>query len=208
VLDPDVARFVLAELPPPPARVIEVGAGDGALAEEMRSAGYDVLAIDPAADGRGVEPVALIEVTAPPAAFDAAVAVVSLHHVEPLPASFRRLAELVRPGGTLVVDEFDVERLDERAARWWLERRSDHDHGDPTPAEIVAELRHHCHPVRELLAALEPWFELSEPQLGAYLYRWNLPPGRRGDEEEGIASGSLPETGVRFTGTRAAPRAA
>ena len=32
-----------------------------------------------------------------------------------------RLAELVRPGGVLAIDEVDVERLDERAARWWLE---------------------------------------------------------------------------------------
>jgi SAM-dependent methyltransferase len=207
VLDPSVATFVLAELPPPPARVIEIGAGDGALAREMRSAGYDVLAIDPAADSRDVEPVALLDVTAPNAAFDAAVAVVSLHHVEPLSASFRRLAELVRPGGTLVVDEFDVERLDERAATWWLEQGPEHEHGDTTPAEIVAGLRHHCHSLRQLLAALEPWFELSEPRLGPYLYRWNLPPGHRADEEEGIACGSLPETGVRFTGTRAALRA-
>jgi SAM-dependent methyltransferase len=203
VPDPDVARFVLTELPAPPARVIEIGAGNGALAREMRSRGYDVLAIDPAAaSGDGVEPVALNDVAAADATFDAAVAVVSLHHVEPLSDSFRRLAEIVRPGGILVVDEFDVARLDERAARWWLARRAEHDHHEPGPAELVAQMRDHIHSVRELTAALEPWFELSDATLGPYLYRWNLPPGYRREEEDQIASGSLPATGVRFTGTR------
>lgn len=48
----------------------------------------------------------------PPGSFAAAVAIVSLHHVDPLEQSCRRLGELVEPGGTLVVDEFDVAALE------------------------------------------------------------------------------------------------
>jgi 2-polyprenyl-3-methyl-5-hydroxy-6-metoxy-1,4-benzoquinol methylase len=45
--DRGVLEFVLGALPSPPARVLEVGAGGGELAADLRDAGYDVLAIDP-----------------------------------------------------------------------------------------------------------------------------------------------------------------
>jgi SAM-dependent methyltransferase len=207
MLDPGVAGFVLGSLPPPPARVLEVGAGDGELARAMASAGYDVVAIDPAATVDHVRAVPLHELSESAASFDAAVAVVSLHHVEPLRESCRRLAEVVRLGGTLVVDEIDVERFDERAAGWWLEERgpSDHgpqDHGPTTPGEIVGWLRHHIHDLPTIEDALATWFELGPPSRGPYLYRWELGPDRRGPEESLIAAGELAAVGVRIVGTR------
>jgi SAM-dependent methyltransferase len=116
-----VEEFVRASLPPPPARVLEVGAGSGDLARLLTGLGYDLVAIDPAGEGH-VVPVALLDLDALDASFDAAVAVVSLHHVEPFEDSCRRLAAVVRPGGTFVVDEFDVDRFDEPSAGWLLER--------------------------------------------------------------------------------------
>ena len=41
--------FAAAHLPAPPARVLEVGCGHGALAYAMARLGHDVLAIDPRA---------------------------------------------------------------------------------------------------------------------------------------------------------------
>jgi len=204
MLDPGVSEFVLGALPPVPARVLEVGAGEGELALAMASAGYEVVAIDPAAAVDHVRPIPLVEVSDPPASFDAAVAIVSLHHVEPLRESCRRLAEIVRPGGALVVDEIDVERFDERAAGWWLDQRGprDHDHVPGTPEEIVAFLRHHIHDLQTIQDALGEWFELGPPARGPYLYRWELGPDRRGPEESLIAGGELPAVGVRIVGTR------
>jgi SAM-dependent methyltransferase len=195
---PDVTAFVRAALPAPPARVLEVGAGDGELAAVLATAGYDVVAIDPAASSPTVRAVALHELDEPPASFDAALAVVSLHHVQPLEESCRRLAELVRAGGVLAVDEIDVDRLDERAARWWLE----HSGHARQPAELVADMRGHLHSLARLNAALGAWFELGEPVRGAYLHRWNLPPGLRDHEERLIAAGELPAVGARLVGVR------
>ena len=192
-----MTAFVRAALPPAPARVLEIGAGDGELAAILAQAGYDIVAIDPASSSADVRPVALHELEEPPASFDAAVAVVSLHHVEPLEESARRLADLVRGGGTLAVDEIDVERLDERAVRWWLGHRGD----VGTPGEIVAGMREH-HSLAQLREALNRWFALGEPVRGAYMHRWNLPPGLREEEEQLIAAGELPAFGARLVGVR------
>ena len=200
----DVVAFVRASLPAPPARVLEVGAGDGGLAVALRALGYDVLAIDPEGEAAGVEPVALHELTEPDGSFDAAVAVVSLHHVEPLEESCRRLAALVRPGGRLVVDEFDVERYDERAAGWWsLQRAAAGGEVAPGgPAQLVARYRAHLHPLSRISEALAPGFALGEPVRGAYLHRWGVGEGLRPAEEDRIAAGALPATGARLVGVR------
>ena len=50
MLASDVAVFVRGALPPAPARVLEVGAGDGELATALAAWGYDVVAIDPRED--------------------------------------------------------------------------------------------------------------------------------------------------------------
>lgn len=214
MLDQDLLSFVLGALPDPPVRVLEVGAGEGELAQALTAAGYDVLAIDPGTQAGHVRPVALHELHEPPDSFDAAVAVVSMHHVEPLPESCRRLAELVRPGGTLVLDEFDVARVDEQAAGWWLAHRAaleEHRHaGEDAPREapeVVAELRHRCHTLSDLQAALGQWFTLAEPVRGPYLYRWARTSELRETELELIATGRLPETGARITGERSQLRA-
>jgi SAM-dependent methyltransferase len=202
----DVLAFVRAELPAPPARVLEVGAGAGELATALRGLGYDVVAIDPAASAPEVLPVALLDLDAGDGSFDAAVAVLSLHHVEPLEASCRRLAEVVRPGGRLVVDEMDVAALDARAAGWWAGHHGDHAHADHAsdPAAMVTDMQAHLHPARLVRAALEPGFELGPVERGPYLHRWDLPPALRDEEAGLIAAGRLPATGARFTGTRRA----
>jgi SAM-dependent methyltransferase len=225
----DVLGFVRAELPEPPARVLEIGAGRGELAADLAALGYEVVAIDPAAGAPTVVPVALEHLEEPPGSFDAALAVRSLHHVEPLRPSFARLAELLKPGGRLVVDEVDVERLDERAAAWLIAQRdaaahahephADERHaGEPQPhephastrpghlheepASLVKDLRHHLHPLGLIRAELAREFVLGEVAYGAYLYRWELPPGLRAEEERLIASGHIPAVGARFVATR------
>ncbi len=199
---PDVVAFVRGALPAAPARVLEVGAGDGALAAALRDAGYDVVALDPAG-GDGILAVPLHELDAPAASFDAAVAIVSLHHVQPLARSCRRLGEVLKPGAPLLVDEMDVDRLDERAVAWWLaQRRALGSPREESPAEHVAEMRAHIHPVARVAEALAPWFDAGAPVPGPYLYRRHLDWALRPVEEALIAAGALPAVGVRLVATR------
>jgi SAM-dependent methyltransferase len=201
----DLRAFVRANLPEPPARVLEVGAGAGRLARALRAAGYEVVAIDPRSDDGDdeVRPIALADLEEPAGSFAAAVAVVSLHHVDPLEESCRRLAEVVEPGGTLVVDEFDVGAFDLGAAAWWLEQRAAI--GEPqqqTAETLVADHRDQLHPLEQILAALEPHFELGPPLRGAWLHNWKLGDSLRAIEEEAIARGNLRAVGARLVGRR------
>jgi SAM-dependent methyltransferase len=203
----DVRAFVRANLPPPPARVLEVGAGDGELAAVLAEAGYDVIAIDPEPTGSNVRACSLHELDEPPASFQAAVAVVSLHHVNPLPESLQRLAEVLKLGGALLVDEFDVTAFDRRAATWWLEQRRALGAEEAASAdELVDEHRAHLHPLDRIIGALEPYFGVSVPLRGAYLYRWDLDESFRAAEEDLIARGQLPALGARLLARRSAGR--
>ena len=202
MLDADLVSFVMGALPPAPARVLEVGAGSGELAEHLRAHDYDVLAIDPTGSPPGVTPVALNDVDEPAGSFAAALAVLSLHHVEPLTDSCRRLAELVPPGGVLVIDEFDTAAFDLTAAHWRLERRYADDAERAHAKAMLNDLHAHLHPLAKVLAALGTWFEFGELERGPYLYRWGLTPETRAAEEEAIASGQLAATGARVVGQR------
>lgn len=202
MLTADLLAFIRVSLPPPPASVLEVGAGSGELAAALSRARYDVTAIDPAADpGTVVEQRPLLDVRG---SFDAAVAVVSLHHVEPLQESCDHLATLLSPGGRLVIDEIDTDRHDERAVGWWQSQRAALGYEDQArePADIIRELRHHVHSLEQVCAALAPHFDVGAPVRGPYLHRWELRASLREFEVDLIADGLLPAIGARLIATR------
>jgi SAM-dependent methyltransferase len=199
----EVEAWVRANLPPAPAQVLEIGAGDGELARALRAAGYDITAIDPKSESPDVVPVPLADLPDPPRPFDAVFAVVSLHHVEPLEPSLQRLADVTAPRAPLLIDEFDVSALDEHAAAWWLEQRRARGGDEPeTPAQLIETMRAKVHAIELLLDALAPWYEVGETLRGTYLYRWKLDESVRPLEERLIAAGELPRTGVRIIARR------
>lgn len=201
MLTSDLVAFVRSALPEPACRILEIGAGRGELASALIAAGYEVMAIDPAAPPDSpVQPRSLLQVSGQ---FDAAVAVVALHHVDPLEESCAHLATLITPGGSLVIDEIDIDRYDERAAVWWLgQRRALGLSEEQDPVRILETLRDHVHPLSRIHAALVPYFELGEPVRGPYLHRWELPTSLRDTEVDLIAEGLLPAVGSRQIATR------
>jgi SAM-dependent methyltransferase len=202
MLTPDLLAFVRSSLPQLPARVLEIGAGRGELALALQAAGYEVTAIDPAAEpGSHVQRLSLLDVGG---MFDAAVAVVALHHVDPLVRSCAHLATLMAPGAILVIDEVDIDRYDERAVRWWLGQRRalGFSEDEQDPAGMLEELRHHIFPLSSIHAALRPHFDFGQPIRGPYLHRWELRPGLHEAEIDLIAEGLLPAVGCRQIATR------
>lgn len=116
-------EFAREHLPPPPARVLDVGCGQGELTTALAAAGYEVLGIDPLAPPGNLFRRLKLEDLEETELFDAIVASHSLHHIRDLDAGLDRIADLLPAGGPLVVDEFAWDRLDEITLDWLYGQR-------------------------------------------------------------------------------------
>jgi len=205
-------RKVLADLirreaaPPPNARILEVGCGAGDLARAMAGLGHDVVAIDPHAPDGAIFRVVSLEEFDAPEPFDAIVAIRSLHHIHDLSAAVARVAQLLRPGGLLVVHEHAWERFDRPTARWYLEQRAGH--GGAAPDVVERCLRewvgHHreLHSAATIRAALDRRFTQRVFAWTPYLH-CELGPGATAEEEQRVVdAGRIAATGFCYVGER------
>lgn len=215
-----VEGFVRAELPPPPARVLEVGCGSGGLALALSAGGWRMTAVDPRApDGEPFVRAAVEELDATDyEPFDAAVAVLSLHHAGAIGTVLDKVRSLLKPGGVLVVDEFRKEQLahEATAAFFYHQRlsllragRGDAGGGGHLPTEgsfeswfsRLVEGRAGVHEEGEILAALEERFTTRSLTYGPYLYRQGLDAEIEPLERKLIAEGGIRPTGLRWVGS-------
>ncbi|HKE35989.1 MAG TPA: class I SAM-dependent methyltransferase [Candidatus Baltobacteraceae bacterium] len=116
---PRIERFaaIVGDRLPAGATVLEIGAGDGLLAEQLAQR-YDVVAIDRKQRGKyRVIEVAFEDYEAVPASFDAVVAQLVLHHVDDIDAVLEKMSRLLRPGGFVAIDDYGWERSDDAAFR-------------------------------------------------------------------------------------------
>lgn len=103
---------------PNSARVLEVGAGSGALARRLGDAGHDVVAIDPdPSPGSGVQPMPVEQFTTD-RPFDAVVCQRALHHVNDLEQALEAITAALVEDGTLLLHEFCWDLLDEPTGGW------------------------------------------------------------------------------------------
>jgi SAM-dependent methyltransferase len=101
----------LSGLPPPPARVVDVGCGEGRLDRDLTRLGYSVIGIDGAptlvAAAREADPAGTYELAdaaalpVPDASADIVTAFMSLHDVDDLDGAVREAARVLIPGGRL-----------------------------------------------------------------------------------------------------------
>lgn len=208
----DFVAFLRAHLPPPPARVLEVGAGSGELTTALAVAGYDVVGIDPLAPHgdrfRRLKLEDLDDEEEPPR--DAVVAARSLHPIRDLEAAVDKIERLLRPGGVVAVEELAWERADEPTLAWLLEqRRAAAEAGGPAAPASVAELREEweadrvgSHTSEPLLSNLRGRFEELAYEPAPFLHRLLGSAGSVVLEQALIDAGAIRALGFRFAGRR------
>lgn len=195
-----LAAFVLRVLPPPPARVLEVGCGAGDLARAMDAAGYGVVAVDPEAPDGPIFRRTRLEDLDEAGPFDAAVASYSLHHIESVGSAVDRIAGLLEPRGALVLEEFGWDRLDRATAEWYGQQQ-----GKPSVESVLAEWRAEhegLHGYAEMRRALDERFAERSFEWRPYLYRCLERDDLQAGERDAIARGEIRAVGFRYVGTR------
>src|SRR5262249_10657211 len=125
----ETLEFLARVLPPSPARILEVGAGNGLMACAL-AGDYEVVALDetlarpnsPAAERvQWVEADFLHYESVDP--YDVLIFTRSLHHMA-LERALDRVSDLIRPEGRLVAEEFAYDRVNLPTARWYYDLES------------------------------------------------------------------------------------
>lgn len=185
----------LLDVLPPRARVLDVGCGDGALVERLAATGFDAVGVDPHAPASPRLVRERVEDATGIGRFDAVCAVTSLHHAD-LERVLPAMAELLRPGGLVVVSEFSWEAYDERAAEWVAE------HDPARDASVAAWRAEHdeLHTGERVRDALDEAFErrslTDRPYLASVLGR----PELEREELAAIERDRLPALGWWWAG--------
>ena len=208
--------FVTANLPRGATHILEIGCGDGGLAELLQADGLEVIAID--SDPDAVEAAMAAGVDAKliawPASigfdFDAVLFTRSLHHIHALDEAVAAAAGALRPGGRIIVEDFRAEGGSDSGANWFADlARSLFAEGslDASPGELLDKLvpaDHDLHPSFAIAEALSG-FEVDATD-AAYYFRYFEPhlrqPGKAqallDQELSAIRDGSIDPLGKRF----------
>ena len=204
-------EFLREWLPAPPARVLEVGCGQGRLTTALAIAGHDVVGIDPVAPEGDLFRRLTLDDLDESERYDAVVAAYSLHHIRDLDVALGKIATHLDAGGVLVVDEFAWDLLDEPTLDWfWGQRRALAAAGnEPAPAgpeELRAEWdADHLglHGYESLRRALDERFEELVFVRVPYLHRLLGDVSTAVLEQELVDAETIRPLGFRYAGRAA-----
>jgi SAM-dependent methyltransferase len=209
--------FVRGQLPPPPARVIELGCGSlGGHVPALLRAGYDATGVDPGAPEGPACVRAPFEDYRPEVPADAVVASVSLHHVDDPGVALDHALEVLHPGGVLVVAEWISEDFDEATARWCFRQRlRDRDEPGAWLGGMHARWaesglgwdaffrgwldEHGLHPAAVIRRELDARFAVTHLSTGPYYFP-DLPDADPAAEQAAIDAGQIRAGCLRYAG--------
>jgi SAM-dependent methyltransferase len=194
----ELAPFVIAHLPPPPVRVLEIGCGAGELARALAAARYDVVAIDPEAPEGQIFRRLRFEDYSEQGEFDAIVAGRSLHHIPDLGAAVDKIASLLKPGGVVVLEEFAWDRLDDAGAEQLYPRWHPEEHG--RWREHWRDKHEGLHGYEAMRRELDRRFDERFFAWTPYLYRYEEAAISEREERQLIEAGSMRPLGFRYVG--------
>ncbi|MGH7681011.1 MAG: class I SAM-dependent methyltransferase [Candidatus Eiseniibacteriota bacterium] len=189
----ETLQFLKRALPPAPCRVLEVGAGNGAVAIALAAIGYDVTALDESNEQptqAGAEGVRWVEADflhwQPDEPYSAVLFTRSLHHMASAESAFARSAEALEDGGLLIGEEFAYDRVTLPTARWYYDLEavlvdtgilapSGHEVAEGNPLGRWRKDHAHDPPLltgHAMLAAARERFEITSAEEAPCLYRY------------------------------------
>lgn len=190
--------FVLKYLPTQRARLLEVGCGDGQLAWRLQQLGYEIIGLDSSAEaiaaatrlGFEARQVVWPHFEAKP--FEAILFTRSLHHIHPLIQAVERAAQLLKPFGVVIVDEFAFDDATPATVEWLYGLLCTLESGNKLHFKeegLIKKLldgggdfslwqrnaAHDLHSVVAMWETLEHYFEPVAKTTAPYLYRYLCP---------------------------------
>jgi SAM-dependent methyltransferase len=125
----EALAFLERFLPQPPARLLQIGAGDGETALALARRGYAVAALEEglATEARRseVEWIAMeLSHFEADTRFDAVVFTGTLHALQPVGRALDRAVDLLAPGGLVLAEELAFDRVNVHTARWFYDLES------------------------------------------------------------------------------------
>lgn len=204
---------VRSYLPAPPARVIEIGCGAlGGFVPALQDSGYRALGVDPNAPEGDSYLRLEVEHAQLPAQVDAVVACTSLHHVADPGEVLDKIAQVLAPGGVVIVVEWDWGSFDQATAQWcfkrlgpsegWLHHRRNEWVGSAQTWQRYLETwagEHRLHTGEALLAQLDRRLRRQVWRRGAYFFP-DLAETTEADELDAIDCGQIRATRVDYIG--------
>jgi SAM-dependent methyltransferase len=203
--------WVKSQLPRPPARVLEVGCGNGRLARALNRAGYDVVAVDPRAPNGRIFRRCRIEDLGEFPRFDVAVAGFALHHVDGLAVVLDKVSALLRARGRFIVYEFAWDHFDRKTAEWFWMRRGalspkmrPHFGGRSASVSLKKWRRgfRDLHTYRQMRKELDRRFATRFFAWTPYLHEFPGGISSESDERRSIVAGVIRPMGFRYIGQR------
>ncbi len=204
-------EWVRSQLPTPPARVLDVGCGNGRLGRALNRAGYDVVAVDPKAPNGRIFRRCRIEDLEEAPRFDVAVAGLTLHHVGSLAVVLDKVSRLLRARGHLIVYEFAWDQFDRKTAQWFWTRRTAlsprmrRHLGGRSPAVCLNKWRRtfrDLHTYRQMRRELDRRFTARFFAWTPYLHEYPGDISSEPHERRLIEAGAIRPVGFRYIGQR------
>lgn len=143
----ETEEFIKPWLLPFPARVLEVGAGDGRLALRLACRGHEVTALDQSEAvcaatrdrcGTKVGAVCSDFFAFRDDPYDVLLFTRSLHHLAPLHRALEHAESLLRPRGIVIAEEFAYERADHATLEWRDQRLAELRHARMIADDVAA----------------------------------------------------------------------
>jgi ubiquinone/menaquinone biosynthesis C-methylase UbiE len=215
------------------AKILEVGCGSGDLALLLLKDGAHITAIDSSSEAveaaceKGVSAICSDFLSYKEGSFDALLFTRSLHHISPLAEVMQHAYGLLKPGGNLMIEDFDWDALDLKTARWFygladvlsaaslLEEGELTKHKSDVLSHWIETHRHEpaLHRGNEMISAARKVFGIARDCDSPYLFRYFCRDLRSEAavqvaqqvfnwEEEMIRSGDIQPVGIRVVATK------